>query len=381
MKNRRIICSILVIAMIISFNVSAFGAVNTPTESDIDSIILNDKGVLKQYNEENTKYVFGGNNVEISIPKNGANKVEMVAENIKPIKFCLPEQISEGAAKLTENGTILYNADKEGVMVGIQVLKEQFGQATINYVRSKLIVTQKDKIKPYVYKFDLPRDYRLIKQSEFQQDNSSDELIYIIDSEGTIVNTIEMTGGEDSKGNPINVSYDVINNSIIQEIVVTDNTEFPVNIVMSSYGPINTANYVTMMRTSANALKAMDAEIEINARQSNTLSKFCSIMTTLFSFLPGVNQTVSYTVTFISSVLGGVSANLERQENMYSLIHRAFTTTATNTTEYLILSLVRKVVITYPLYGTYQGKNKGYVYQQKTEYATFYDASGQDLGL
>ena len=96
-------------------------------------------------------------------------------------------------------------------------------------------------------------------------------------------------------------------------------------------------------------------------------------MTSLFSLLPVLDDALSYSLTLIDSVYGGISNNLERQEDMYTLIYEVFTSTAA------LEKSITKVIIVYPLYGTYQGKNKGYRYQQRDEYAQFYNSSGQQI--
>lgn len=257
----------------------------------------------------------------------------------------------------------------------------------IEFVKNDLIIENINAEKQYAYEFKLEEGGKLQTQAEYEKnlqlkninliDNKkgvcNEELLYVVNAEGVVVNTIEIPNATDANGNVVAASYQIKGNQLIQTINFNSDTEFPVVSTMSSYAPKTKYNTVTMERSSANAEKAKEARRRINARQNSTLSTFCSVMTSILGYLPGVDKTVSYTTTLISSVYGGISKNLERQEDMYTTIYEVFTSTAS------LEKSVKKVNIVYPLYGTYQGKNKGYTYQQRDEYAEYYNSSGTKI--
>ena len=386
MKVRKSLSVLLVVAIISSYSVPTFALSHskgiTKEDSNVSEKII-DASELKEKKEG---IICDGEFVDICIPESAEDNISISNGISEPIEIKVPDILSNSMAIVTDDGTICYTSNNNNITFNVQLLQTEIGKELVQYVKTSLRTDENSFSDNMKFEFDLPEDYKIIDEEAYYacyskntQDikkivsNNNYALYYIIDSEGTIINSIEFSGVKDANGDTINVDYYVLGETIIQDVNITNTNEFPITTVMSSYAPIWKYNEIEMLRSNANAEKAKEARREINARQNNTLATFCNLMTSLFDFLPVLNDALSYTLTLIDSVYGGISDNLERQEDMYTLIYEVFTSTAS------LEKSIAKVNIVYPLYGTYQGKNKGYRYQQRDEYAEFYNYSGQQV--
>lgn len=380
--------SVLAICVLVLQLQPAFAVVESEPIDQSDNCYdfeLKNENDLSRFSSDKNMFVSKGVDAKVTVMDSNDIVIESNCSVETTMK--LPKVLNGAKAVLTDDGAVMYNAPKENIKCVVQMDKTKANGEMIEFVKNDLIIENINAEKQYAYEFKLEEGGKLQTQAEYEKnlqlkninliDNKkgvcNEELLYVVNAEGVVVNTIEIPNATDANGNVVAASYQIKGNQLIQTINFNSDTEFPVVSTMSSYAPKTKYNTVTMERSSANAEKAKEARRRINARQNSTLSTFCSVMTSILGYLPGVDKTVSYTTTLISSVYGGISKNLERQEDMYTTIYEVFTSTAS------LEKSVKKVNIVYPLYGTYQGKNKGYTYQQRDEYAEYYNSSGTKI--
>lgn len=386
--TKKMMASVLAICVLVLQLQPAFAVVESEPIDQSDNCYdfeLKNENDLSRFSSDKNMFVSKGVDAKVTVMDSNDIVIESNCSVETTMK--LPKVLNGAKAVLTDDGAVMYNAPKENIKCVVQMDKTKANGEMIEFVKNDLIIENINAEKQYAYEFKLEEGGKLQTQAEYEKnlqlkninliDNKkgvcNEELLYVVNAEGVVVNTIEIPNATDANGNVVAASYQIKGNQLIQTINFNSDTEFPVVSTMSSYAPKTKYNTVTMERSSANAEKAKEARRRINARQNSTLSTFCSVMTSILGYLPGVDKTVSYTTTLISSVYGGISKNLERQEDMYTTIYEVFTSTAS------LEKSVKKVNIVYPLYGTYQGKNKGYTYQQRDEYAEYYNSSGTKI--
>lgn len=111
---------------------------------------------------ENGEFSVNDSDMEVSIPENG-DEVIVIQMEEGTIKMGLPDEVSNEAGILSENGTVIYDPDAENVAVGVHALYNGEGDNRWEAVRVLIEIKNADASKEYGFKFNLPEGCRLIE--------------------------------------------------------------------------------------------------------------------------------------------------------------------------------------------------------------------------
>jgi len=343
-------------------------------QANVVEDVVGTEDVCTDIEESRKEFSVEGETLDVEIPKDGDEAIVMESEDGEEIAMELPEEAKKSDAVLTDDGTIVYDT-REDVSVAVQAIEEEQDGVIFEAVRTMVTIENENAPQEYEFKFDLPRGYELIMDTDYydELDEYDCGAVYVINNQNEIINTIDEPWALDANGNDIETYYMIRENILVQYVEFDENTAFPVVADPVSRPTITKYNCYTIPR--GNKHVAVQARNKINQRQNNTLSRFCSVMTSLIGFMPYVNTAVGYTMSSIGAVQGGVNSNLEHQEDIYEKIIEVYQSDNRN------YKKASRAIITYPLKGTWKGNSRGYVYTQQREYVIFYSAAGAKLNI
>ena len=336
--KRRIISVILVIALCLSMSTVTLAAESGNTG----------------------KYQIQTPSFSLSLPKVADSTVKMELEGSEVIEIGLPSELS-GIGKAIGQGAVAYGTSSDDTTLAVQTLKKpQFGDDVYSVLLS-MSINNETAPRSYAFDFDLPAGYTLMTSEDFAVQYNYDAsslgsgLIYIVDDAGNIVTTIDEASARDANGNYLDTYYRVSGNTLIQYVSFNANTAFPINIAPELYATVkHKIETLTIQNTATNRdivateflekVQEADSSLAGVANMINNIFGLFSTATGVLSLIIG--SRISQNQAFINDMLimhGTVLAylnQLENGRNKYSAVEMEF--------DYL---------------GTYQGKNKGYVYQ------------------
>lgn len=364
--KKNLVSLILIFTMVVSSVSAAFastvdnGNIETATMQSVADLLDQAPelgGVVNDALETSKDFIYEANDTEIVVPKTGEDFIETIFDaKQNRIGMKLPEEVSTAEAIKTTNGTMVYNSACENIDVLVQMLRDEENGFIFSSVRTMVLIKDATAPKQYDFTFELPEGASLITTDEYKQtyypennDWIGDDLVFIIDKDGNILSTIDEAWAKDANGEKIETFYK-INGNVLTQVVNFDSTNaFPVIADPTNTGVKTKVETLSFTNTKTNINKLIQARREINERQNSTLTKVISLINSVF----GLFNTVTGVMTMvISGVMGGNAAFLEKCEDTYTRIQEGFTQNEFSSAE---------IYFTYR--GTYQGQNKGYVYQ------------------
>ena len=364
--NKKIISIVLIFTMIAS-SISVVSATSKNNECKNISTELNVAdllnqvptlgGVINNARETTNNFIYSADNTKISIPKEGSGYIKSTFDpEHGQIKMKLPDVVSTAEAKKTKNGTMVYNSKRGNTDVLVQMLEDEENDFVFSSVRTMVLIKDATAPKRYDFTFDLPKGARLITSEEYKQtycqDNADwigDSLIFVIDENGSIISTIDEAWAKDANSRDVETYYKINDNVLTQIVNFDASNDFPIIADPTNTGVKTKVETLAFSNTKANINKLVKARNDINNRQNSTLSTVISLINSvfgLFSVETGIMSMV------ISGVIGGNARFLEKCEDVYTTIEEGFLQKNYSDAE-----------VYYKYRGTYQGKNKGYVYE------------------
>ena len=293
----------------------------------------------------------------------------MDAYGTESVSMSLPSEVSEREGIKTDNGTVVYNNNRNSVSVGVQAVQEKVKGETYESVRTFIAIDGKDASKRYSLKYDLPSGYKLVTDREYVDKYASKEErkyyntnglennIYILDKNNDIIETISSAWAKDSDGKSVNTYYEIKDNMLIQVIDFDSNAKFPIIAYSSKHAPKWIEEIKKLRNTEKGRRKIITARNKINNRQNSKLSTIIKLFNTIISIFDGGAFSIP-----IGGVIGNNDAFLEREEDTYT---KAYETMSTGEGK----KKYKSIKFIYKAKGTWQGKNKGYVYiERNTKY-------------
>ena len=298
-------------------------------------------------------------NKKLAIPKIAEVGIKTIDNFGETLTMKLPQTLNETQGVMLKDGTIVYNDRIKETSILVQGIKESNNYGENYGIRSLIKIDSAGAPHEYEFIFELPNGYRLIKSEDYVKmlkgkDVNSDvswigeNLIYIIDAEDNIIYTIDEPWAKDATGKDVNTYYMIENNKLIQVIDFDENTTFPV-IADSTYrGTIYKTETINLDNTYSDICKLEEMINDINDKQNANLPKILSHINNVFALFN------IYTGVFSLGISGCIQSYyqfLESCEDTYSKIMTYFAKGG------------NRAKINYNYVGTYQGKNKGYVYK------------------
>lgn len=233
-KAVKTLISIFCLISIISTTNVAFalqGGDGSQTKSDrvayqVENLVGNDD-MIDSIHEGKTNYVPSTTNVEISIPKEGDDKISLSIGD-DDICMSLPDEIKKSEGVLTEDGYVVYDS-QSNIDAIVQTTEEVLNSDEIrNTVRTMISIESGDASKEYSFDYDLPDGCRLVMGSELENKEIPDDAVGIINGEGYAIGIIDSPWAKDVTGEALSTSYRLEGNKLIQTINFNENTKFPV---------------------------------------------------------------------------------------------------------------------------------------------------------
>ena len=193
-----------------------------------------------------------------------------------------------------------------------------------------------------------------LNQSIANEGIDEEELFFVTDSENGVVATIGDIAAIDANGKKVNIEKSIRGSRLTCEVVNESDIQYPITIFASTYSVKHKYEYINTQNTAHDRELLMDARDRIDARQNSSLNTLIGLTNTIFGLFN------TYTGILSMIIDGAVTSNakyLEDCEDMYTNMVFAY-----NRNE------MSCAVVIYPYRGTYQGKNKGYVYRADTPY-------------
>lgn len=202
----------------------------------IDESEINDS-----INKEGGEYVVDDTDVDISIPVDGSDTIVMETEE-ESIAMGLPEEVNSEEGILSDNGTVIYNPDNEDMAVGVQALSEGTGDDQWSALRVLVEITSADANKEYGFNYRLPDSYKLISAEEWydtfiepyvkdkvcESDYYTPGEVYVVNTAGSVVETIEPAWAYDANNNTVHTRYEIRGSKLVQVVDFNENSAFPI---------------------------------------------------------------------------------------------------------------------------------------------------------
>lgn len=177
--------------------------------------------------ETNTELIADGYSSEITIPKDGDEKIKLNDGEGGALEFGLPENTDGVDGIKTANGTVIYKCNDD-VSVGVQPLTEKAGDEQIDSVRVLITISDITAPHEYSFNFNLKDGERLVTAKEYMGPEYDTGEAYVINAKGEIESVIDPAWAKDANGNSVKTHYEVRGNSLIQIVEFNENTAFPV---------------------------------------------------------------------------------------------------------------------------------------------------------
>ena len=335
--KRRIISVILVIALCLSMSTVTFAAESGNTG----------------------KYQIQTPSFSLSLPKVADSTVKMELEGSEVIEIGLPSELS-GIGKAIGQGAVAYGTSSDDTTLAVQTLKKpQFGDDVYSVLLS-MSINNETAPRSYAFDFDLPAGYTLMTSEDFAVQYNYDAsslgsgLIYIVDDAGNIVTTIDEASARDANGNYLDTYYRVSGNTLIQYVSFDANTAFPINIAPELYAAVKRRVETLEFGNTASDLDNLkEARREINDLQDSTTMSIINYVVSIFSLFHLVTGIAGLA---ISSTISRNEDFLEDCEDVFSFMYEELSSHPS----------YKGGTIEFHYEGTYQGRNKGYVYKLPT---------------
>lgn len=361
-----LICTLLILNLVLPVYANAEEAVQSlgnleKIENEltyIDSFMpTDDKIQKKEYINNDTNFEI---NKKLFIPQTSDFGIKTIDNFGKTVTMKLPKTLDNVQGMMLEDGTVVYSNITEETSVLVQGIKESNKYGETYGVRSLIKIDNAAAPHEYEFDFELPRGYSLIKSEDYikllrgKNVNADlgwigENLIYIIDEENNIIYTIDEPWAKDAIGKDVNTYYRIENNKLIQVIEFDENTIFPVIADPTYVGTLYKTETLTIKNTKKDIEKLAAMRQDINRRQNSHLSTIISHINSIFGLF---NTSTGILSLIISGVIDGNERFLEKCEDAYSDVIEALATKSYS-----------RAWIYYNYVGTYQGQNKGYVYQ------------------
>lgn len=364
--KRRLISVILMISMVIGTTNMAF-ALNDSNKNDkkfitdksayIISEMQGRQKLVDSVAETPSDFIYKSANTDFTAPKMGKDSIEATIGGEYCIKMRLPGEVSKATGVKTRDGSILYNAESGNIDILVQILEDDINGIIFSSMRALLLIENVEAPKKYDFSFNLPDGCRLITSSKYAEmyypedhDWIGENLVFIVDRDGNILSTIDEPWAKDANGSDVETFYEVHGNTLTQMIRFTASNAFPIIADPTNTGAKTKIETLTFSNTTADKKKLIQARREVNERQNSTLNTVISLINSVFGLF---NLYTGITSMIISGVMGGNNAFLEKCEDTYTEAHE----------ELALHPQYKGGNINFNYRGTYQGKNKGYVYQ------------------
>lgn len=177
--------------------------------------------------ETKDSIIADGYSSEIIIPKDGDDAIKLNDGEGATLEFRLPEKTERADGLLTDNGTVVYNCDKD-VSIVVQPLTEKVGDDQIDSARALITISNESAPHEYNFEFNLQDGEKLVTAKEYLGNEYDTGEAYVVDSKNQIVSVIDPAWAKDANGNTINTNYYVRDNSLVQVVEFDENTAFPV---------------------------------------------------------------------------------------------------------------------------------------------------------
>lgn len=188
---------------------------------------------------------------DFTLPENP--KIAVVMDSSlegESISVHLPEELGlkQGVAKA--GGVMTYRGERHATLKLKTLQREEKG---VLLTSMQTDVTLKDKMDPdrYSFNYELPSGYKMIKSEVYydqiinaeaglkEEEQFQKGWVYILNEDGEIVAIIEPAYAEDANEKKINTHYEVVANTLVQVVDITDNTVYPVTVTTTSSRPEN----------------------------------------------------------------------------------------------------------------------------------------------
>lgn len=209
-------------------------------QADIVEEVVDTSDVNDNIDADGTDFNVEGESLKIDVPIDSSEEIRLETFDGNEFDISFPENIETSNAVVTQNGTVIYNGDKD-VSVAVQAIQEKQDDLTIEGVRSMVIIDNANAPKEYSFEYNLPKGCELITSEEYYgTENAETGWIYIIDKNNTyvdmetgeevveIVAAIEPAWAKDANGNNISTSYRVSRNVLTQVVQFDENSAFPI---------------------------------------------------------------------------------------------------------------------------------------------------------
>jgi len=192
-------------------NVTGTNDINTDTYETKDSVAVAD-----------------GYEVVIDMPREATNPVSLNDGMGEEVEFLLPSEVENSVGTMTENGTVVYENEKDKVTIGVQPLQENQNNVTFEGVRTTITIEDASASKEYAFSYNLDAGSKLITAKELLGEEYDTGEVFIVNEKGEISYAIEAPWAKDANGNDIETFYKVEGNILIQVVNFDEDTAFPV---------------------------------------------------------------------------------------------------------------------------------------------------------
>jgi hypothetical protein len=233
----KIVNMLLLIVVTVNMGTVAFAAENVDGEKIISEkaadVVENITGINDIHTNTKggeTTYTAVRDLTGIEIPQNADNAVITEIANGETIAMNLPKEVSGEKGVMTENGTVMYNSSEEAVSVSVQIIQENQDGIVAYGVRSLILIENATAPKEYIFNFDLPSGYRLVKDYDYNDELDAYDCgqIFVINENKEIVSTIDPAWAKDANGNEVATHYMINGNDLIQFVEFDKNSAFPI---------------------------------------------------------------------------------------------------------------------------------------------------------
>lgn len=219
-----------------------------------------------------------------------------------------------------------------------------------------IISSAKDNGK-FSFEYNTPSGCTLLGEEEYNLDNmntattnniETDEIVYVVDNNKEVVATIGDIEAVDAKGKSVEVRIRIKENQIFYDIDSAETVTYPITVSASAYPVKYKYEYINTTNCRADINRLIAAQQKVDECQNSTLTEILKLTNTIFGLFNLASAVFSIA---ISETISSGEKYLEACENMYTRM----------ITDYY-QNKMNCALITYSYRGTYQGKNKGYVY-------------------
>ncbi|MBR0457224.1 MAG: hypothetical protein Q4A65_02855 [Bacillota bacterium] len=206
-------------------------------ESRIDKNEIN--GKIKKM--KSGEYYVDGKDMDVLLPARSDDGISIETE-AGVIVMELPNKTNYANGVLSDNGTVIYDPNNGDVAFGVQALAEEKDNEHWEALRVLVEIATADAGKEFVYKYTLPEGCKLIKAEAWYKsfilpnlgkDANRDDYytpgeIYIIDSKGNVMETIDPAWAYDACGTSIPTYYKIRGTELVQIVDFNKKTVFPI---------------------------------------------------------------------------------------------------------------------------------------------------------